>query len=195
MEKSPREKFDDTEKRERLLAEVEDILRTMPSQGDFTEDHDNAAPWIGRAAAAIQRWDVTYRMACQEAIRLLSSSTFVGSSCRALVRLLHQARADLRMEIGQQISMVIPSGNVFDYFVELRKVIEAARSEVFFVDAYLDAEFVPRYLPHVAKGVPIRLFGGPKKMATLLSSVDLFVKQSGTPITVRSSDKLHDRYL
>ena len=64
-----------------------------------------------------------------------------------------------------------------------------------FVDAYLDAEFVPRYLPHVAKGIPVRLLGGSKKMVTLLPAVDLFSQQHGAVISVRSSQNLHDRYV
>jgi hypothetical protein len=108
--------------------------------------------------------------------------------------LLNQARADLRMEVGP-LSVVLDKGQVFDYFDELRKVIEPARSDVFFVDPYLDAEFVTRYLPHVAAGAAVRLLGGPKRMHTLLPAVDLFTKQSGIPIQVRSSTDLHDRYL
>jgi hypothetical protein len=64
-----------------------------------------------------------------------------------LTSLLHQARADLRMDVGP-LSVVIDKGQVFDYFDELRKVIQPARSELFFVDPYLDAEFVPRYQTH-----------------------------------------------
>ena len=66
---------------------------------------------------------------------------------------------------------------------------------MFFVDPYLDADFVSRYLPYVAEGVSIRLLGGPKKRATLLPAVDSFAQQYGRPVTVRVSDGLHDRYL
>ena len=87
--------------------------------------------------------------------------------------------------------MVVAEGQVFEYFDELRKVIETARTDVFFVDPYLDAEFVSRYLPYVAEGVSIRLLGGPKKRATLLPAVDSFAQQSGRPVAVRVSDGLH----
>lgn len=60
---------------------------------------------------------------------------------------------------------------------------------------YLDAEFVSRYLPHVAEGVSIRLLGGPKKRATLLPAVDSFAQQAGRPVAVRVAGGLHDRYL
>ena len=85
-------------------------------------------------------------------------------------------------------------GQVFAYFDELRRLIEAAHSDLFFVDLYLDADFVPEYLPQVSKGAAVRLLGH-RKMGTLLPAVDLFVQQSGSAVAVRSSSKLHDRYL
>jgi hypothetical protein len=97
------------------------------------------------------------------------------------------------MEVGL-LSVAIPQGKVFDYFDEIRKLIEPARTEVFFVDPYLDTDFVSRYLPHVAKGVTVRLLTD-KKLTTLLPAIDLFVQQYGAVIQVRSSASLHDRYL
>ena len=41
----------------------------------------------------------------------------------------------------------------------------------------------------------IRLLSGSKKRATLLPAVESFAQQSGTPISVRVLDGLHDRYL
>jgi hypothetical protein len=65
---------------------------------------------------------------------------------------------------------------------------------VFWVDPYLDAEFVSRYLSHVAPGVAIRLLAR-EKLATLLPAVDAFSQQTGVPISVRSAPGFHDRYL
>jgi hypothetical protein len=112
----------------------------------------------------------------------------------AIKTLLHQARAALRFETGQA-SVVVAQGRVFEYFDEVRKLVATARNELFFVDAYLDADFVVRYLPHAAAGVSVRLLTSPAKLAMLLPAVDLFVRESGTPVSVRSSAGLHDRFL
>ena len=66
---------------------------------------------------------------------------------------------------------------------------------MFFVDPYLDADFVSKYLPHVAEVVSIRLLSGSKKRATLLPPSRPSEQQFGRPISVRVSDGLHDRYL
>jgi hypothetical protein len=75
-------------------------------------------------------------------------------------------------------NIAISQGQVFDYFHEIRQTLELANEEVFFVDPYLDAEFISRYLPHARAGVAIRLLASDKgKLARLLPAVDLFSQQ------------------
>ena len=184
--------------KDQLLAEIEDILRRKPPREDFETRSEEGVVWVGRAAAAITRWDMPRYISVNAAVDDINTfpvdmtRTIKGLS--KLTAMLQQARADLRMDVGP-LSVVIQKGQTFDYFEEVRKVIETARSDVFFVDPYLDADFVSRYLPYVAKGTTVRLLGGPKRMATLLPAVDLFRQQSGIHIQVRSSKDIHDRYL
>ncbi len=91
-------------------------------------------------------------------------------------------------------NVAVGQGMVFDYFDEIRKAIELATQDLLFVDPYLDAEFVSRYLPHVQAGVTVRLLAN-KKLAKLLPAVEAFVKQHGARIEVRAALNFHDRYL
>ena len=81
--------------------------------------------------------DVTF---CQ--LQLEGFRTMRNGFQRALA-LLHEARHDLRMETVGPVSVPLAHGQVFDYFDEVRKVIEMAKQDLLFVDPYLDAEFVP----------------------------------------------------
>jgi hypothetical protein len=98
------------------------------------------------------------------------------------------------METVGPLSVAVAHGHIFDYFDELRRVIEGAKQDLLFVDPYLDSEFVSRYLTHVSKGVTIRLLAR-EKLSTLLPAVDLFAKQSQSTIQVRSAPHFHDRYV
>jgi hypothetical protein len=91
--------------------------------------------------------------------------------------------------------MVLPEGGTFDYFDEIRKVIATAATELFFVDPYLDAEFVSRYLIHANKGQAIRLLTSSKKEQSLLTAVDAFIAQYKHPVEVRINNAIHDRFL
>jgi hypothetical protein len=108
--------------------------------------------------------------------------------------ILHQARHDLRLKTVGPLTVAVDQGAMFDYFDEVRKLIETAKSELLFVDPYLEAEFVSRYLPHVAQGVKVRLLTR-ERPSTLLPAVEAFRLQSKLVIEVRSTSGLHDRYV
>ena len=98
------------------------------------------------------------------------------------------------METVGPLSVAVPSGGVYDYFDEVRKIVEAAREDILFVDPYLDAEFVSRYLVHIGASIQTRLLTR-EKLSTLLPAVDTFVKQSSRRVEVRSARGFHDRYV
>lgn len=181
---------------EQLLAEVEDLLRNAPPLGAFLQRADTNLTWLGRFSAVMRAWDSTRSAEVLNNQTLLESmDTFkVVEGFRRSMTLLHEARHDLRMETVGPLSVAVAHGQVFDYFDEVRKVIEGAKQDLLFVDPYLDAEFVSRYLSHVSQGVTARLLTR-ERLATLLPAVDLFARQSKLAIQVRSAPHFHDRYV
>jgi hypothetical protein len=130
---------------EQLLAEIEDILKTLPkaeSLGEFAQNFE----WLGRATAVIGEWNPI-----------------------------------LMPGFGSAIN-------------ELHRGVELATSDVFFVDPYLDAEFVGTYLPHISKGVGVRLLAR-EQIATLKPSVEMYCKQTRATVEVRSAKNFHDRFV
>lgn len=178
---------------EQLLAEIEDILRTMPTTHSLGVGDEDALAWLGRAAASVHEWDFIKGASFDLSLGRIGSRNYV-SGIREVRVLLHQARHDLRMKTVGPLSVNLDKGAVFDYFDEVRQVIELARTDVLFIDPYLDAEFVSRYLPHVCSGVTVRLLGR-ERMASLTSAVGVFRTQSSLAIEVRSAQGFHDRYL
>jgi hypothetical protein len=187
--------------KEQLLAEIEDVLRTMPTMEDFDNESESNPSWLGTAAAVIAAWDILQTPFAHQHIRAIEKYADLDkrflhdrSSYRSLKGLLHQARTSLRMQTVGALSISVPTGGVFDYFDEIRKIIEEAREDLLFVDPYLEAEFVSRYLSHVTDGVTVRLLAS-KKLPPLLSALDAFVAQHKTVVYVRSCHDLHDRYV
>jgi hypothetical protein len=179
---------------ETLLAEVEDIIRTMPSRETMGHDDPDTLAWVGRASAVVHAADpIRASVTFDNHARNLGTSGHYNSAVRGVVTMLHHIRHELRMKIGTPSSVAISAGGMFDYFDEIRKVISEARSDLLFVDPYLDAEFVSRYLPHVVEGTTVRLLGR-ERMSTLVPAAELMQQQSGITITVRSAGSFHDRY-
>ncbi|APW42111.1 hypothetical protein [Rhodoferax saidenbachensis] len=182
---------------DQLLFEVEDVLRTMPPAQSLGNDDFEVLAWLGRASAAVHAWDPLKAVALFDShVGRLSSAGArdFNSAMRGVLVMLHQARNDLRMKTTGPLSVGVVKGSVFEYFDEIRRVIEVARSDLLFVDPFLDAEFTSRYLPFVASGTSVRLLGR-EKIPGLVAAVGLFAAQHGLSITVRSSGGLHDRYI
>lgn len=181
---------------EQLLVEVEDLLRTVPDQSTIRHDLDVNHAWLGRASAIVQEASAPLAIAFAGNLRTFwgtQSGLEAQRALRAMLTQLHQVRQGLRLKVGP-VAVAVERGAVFDYYDEIRKVIEGAKVDLFFVDPYLDAEFVSRYLHSVVAGVSVRLLGK-EKMSTLLPAVDLFRHQSGTNIEIRKAVSGHDRFI
>ncbi len=180
---------------EQILGEVEELLRTLPPTSVFIQKPEETAEWCGRAGAVFALVGPTHSVEFFATMQRLRSDRH--SQDRALLdlpRLLHQARYALRMQTVGPASTAIGTGAVFHYFDEVRQIIEGAASDLLFVDPYLDAEFVARFLPHAKPGVPIRLLTR-KGVDKLVPAVHLFASQTGARIAVRGSADLHDRFV
>ena len=182
--------------KEELLAEVEDLLRTMPHRATITHNLDENFSWFGRVAAVLEAWDPLkggmVKLSIDRVHRQGARETEAGM--KNILTVLHQARHTLRMETVGPANIAIDQGRVFDYFDEIRKGIESAKKDIFFVDPYLDAEFVAKYLGNVADGVNIRLLTK-QKLETLLPAADAYSAQFERPIEIRSTADIHDRFV
>lgn len=133
-----------------MLAEIEDVLRTMPPLHTLRNDTPEAWSWMGRAASAITLWDSASGVRARTCVKLMQNYNIAIANRGhiQLMVLLEEARSNLRFHTIGPVNSAIGQGAVFDYFDEIRKIIELAKTDLPFIDPYLDAEFVPRYLPH-----------------------------------------------
>lgn len=178
-------------KDEELLAEVEDLIRTIPNWR-----LNESLQWKGRALAVLERWSPVAAVKAEVVLDEIHGYAGArGEKARDDIQvILHHAQYDLRMKTVGPLTVVADGGSTFEYFDEIRKVIEMAQQDVFFVDPYLDAEFVTRYLPQVRGGVSVRLLSN-VKITALVPAVDMFTQEHGTTIEVRSFKDMHDRFL
>ncbi|HEY4363113.1 MAG TPA: hypothetical protein VGN17_19245 [Bryobacteraceae bacterium] len=181
---------------EQLLVEIEEILRTIPPRATIRHENPENIAWFGRASAALETWNPSKCDLLREWLDQIlgMNGHLANQGLQKLVMLLHQARHNLIAQLPGAGNVSVSRGMVFDYFDEIRKIIQLANSDLLFIDPYLDAGFVSRYLPHVAAGVTIRLLAR-EKLATLLPAVDAFAQQAGRRVEVRSAANFHDRYV
>jgi hypothetical protein len=182
--------------KDQLLAEIDEVIRTMPPRAEIRKQTPSNMAWFGRAFAALNKWNSIQAIYAQQYVDEIFNVRIAPDLNNGLARysmVLHQAHNDLRMEIGSSPA-VVGQGMVFEYFDAVRKIIETASVDILFVDPYLDAEFVSRYLFHVRAGTRIRLLGR-HKVDSLTAALDMWTRQTGSMVELRLSANLHDRYV
>lgn len=116
--------------KEQLLMEIEDVIKTMPPPGTIRHDTQENHAWFGRASAAIEKWNPSKSGLVREHLDLFFSNGHIratGFGLSKLLALLHQAQNDLRMETTGPVSVSVAHKMVFDYFDEIRKILELAK--------------------------------------------------------------------
>jgi hypothetical protein len=182
---------------ERLLAELDAILRDEPPRAEIRHQTVVNERWFGRAAAAIHRWN-SFKGVAWEALRREMHSSIPGGAKGAmaavsqLISMLHEARFDLQHRLGHPMGVSIAQGQPYHFFDEVRKIVETARSDLFFIDRYLEADFVSRYMPYVMKGTTVRLLAR-EGIPRLKPAIELFASQSGLTVQIRSTQNIHER--
>ena len=178
-----------------FAAHFDALVRSMPPIATLRNDSQENHEWLGLAAHLVQQTDnirgLTFRM---EMARLYNGlNRMPGDTEKLLVSMVQQCKMEWRFKSSGPLAVAFEPCRPFDYFDEVRKYIESASTEVFFIDPYMDAEFVSRYLPFVKPGVAVRILGSNRIMA-LKAAVEMYSAQSGTAIALRHS-MFHDRYL
>lgn len=144
---------------EQLLGEFDELIRSMPSDKDMLAGADDALRWSGHASALVRSWDSGKAISFDMKIEQLTgyASMDPRQQLRMIKAILYEARSTLQMEAIGPMAIAIGKGSTFDYFDELRKIIELATEDILFVDPYMDADFIARYMPYVRPGIAIRL--------------------------------------
>lgn len=198
MSKRTRLSLDDRE----LLFALDELVRTKPDGyavlSSTPENHD----WVGRARALIGAWDqsrdITFGLHTDalfaQGLNPLVTQNAALTAFAKVMNTIQEARNELRLITGGRVSGAFDAGQPFAFYDELRKVIETAQSDVLFVDRYMGADFASSYLPHVRRGVSVKLLTQ-KLLDKLTASVAAFVLQTPLSIAIRSSDNFHGRFL
>lgn len=184
-----------------VLAEIEDVIRSMPQRDKLHWDSPDILAWCGRATAAMHNWDGgAGRVAWDFALHDLRTGRASANAPARIITMLHQAQSDLRMKTIGPINVAIGQGQVFAYMETMRKLIQMANSDLLFVDRYIDGGFVSDYLPHITAGVRVRILTRRDKqtamhLATLLPMAKAYATQYSQRVEIRSHNGFHDRLL
>jgi len=183
---------------EKVLREIEELLRTLPSEVDFRAESDDILLWRAASLALVSIKPVRPDLAAigpqWSNFDLKKNLNYKTNIRNELFVLLHQVRRQILLERDVTTGTSVEAGKVFDYFNDVRRRIGLAVSSLYFVDPYLDADFVARFLAPLDPNLEVRLLTSNKRIGSLLPAVDTLSSQTKMAIQVREAP-FHDRYV
>lgn len=179
-----------------LLGEVTELIRTAPPANIHHASTPESMEWQGRAAAILRRMSIAEGIKVNiELSKMRNAMARIAYEGHAeVMAMLHAARYELMLRTGGPQTVAVSAGSPHDYFDALRRVIEEARADLLFVDCYMGAEFISKYMGHIAVGTSVRLLTR-ERLSSLVPAALAFTEQYGLGIAVRSIDEIHDRYV
>ena len=157
--------------KEQILAEIEDVIRAMPDPDKLGWDSPEVLAWFGRAGAAIENWSMPHMVYWNSAVIAVRKGMVRDDGKAKVIILLHQAQNDLRMKTTGPVNVAIGHGYVFDYMDTMRKIIGQAKTDIMFVDRYMNANFISQYLDFAGDGVGIWLLSNFARVSPTCSMI------------------------
>lgn len=168
---------------------------------------DQAMEWYAKVVGIVSAFD---RIDAVPLHAMLSDLTRVNGAANSPFAAAHRAdtcnrflaevralKIRLQLQTNAFATRQVARGEVHNYFEEIRGIINGASKDLLFIDPYIDADFVTRYLPQVPQGVTIRLLTSERQAASLSASLVLYREQHEIQVEIKSlpDRSLHDRHL
>jgi len=87
---------------------------------------------------------------------------------------------------------VYEKGQVYDFYTDIRNITQAAKSEVFIIDAYANEEVLDLYLEKLPTAIQMRILTKEAK-GNFMTVAQKFKQKPGVSFEVRQSQDAHDR--
>lgn len=189
---------------EQCVVALSEALRERPDDSASGE----AVAWFGEVMGIISAFSESEALPFSTLLGRISHADdmfgprSLSASLRESARREFMARAQallkrLRLETNQFETRHFETGQRYDYFEEIRTLISGATSDVLFVDRYIDAIFVRRYMPQIPTSVTARLLTSAGSAVGTREALVLYLDEHDCNVELRSfpNGAIHDRHL
>ena len=186
---------------EALYMQLGRLVETMPNL-NLAQYPPEIYQWLGRADALISEVGNAVDIALfKTAVSSINQTAMRWKAGQDIAILVHRALAvaELRAPVSAQ-GAFIASGNSFDAFAAVGKVLKSASRDILIVDPYMDEKALTDFAPLAGEGVSIRLLADESaQKPSLIPAAQRWATQYGAarPLSVRlaAARTLHDRVI
>lgn len=150
--------------------------------------------WLAEAQTVVSQWNADEGRSFKHSVDMLVSRISRREHYAKVVMTIQRAIATLESSGPPDTQQVFGPGAVYDFFKALRGLVQSAKSELFVVDPYLNADIFDAYLTGIDAQVSVRLLAS-RYEADLRTASQRFIAQHQQQLEVRKSPSLHDRVI
>lgn len=156
----------------------------------------NQRQWLAEAGALIGKVNSEKKTFYKTLMLVLHSNwEFAIQNIQGIVMdLVEELKLDLELSGEANIGTVYAEGEVYNFYADLKEIVNSAKSHILLVDPYFNGEAFDHYLSDVDKSVEIQIIAD-KFSTNVKTYVDRHRKQFRSTIELRSSQRIHDRIL
>jgi len=110
------------------------------------------------------------------------------------VDVIEEIKLELELSGRAEVGNAYATGEIYNFFHDLKSIVNGAKSEIFLIDPYFDGEAFNNYLADVKNNVNVRIFTD-RHTQDVKVYIDKHQAQFNSQITLKKYKKLHDRLI
>ncbi len=179
-----------------LLLKLKEVLDHAPQFGDrpIFEVNTPQRQWLAEAGALLSRLGIGKQTQFRASFGALAQcwkpaiNQIMGQVLDAIEELKLELELDGRTEFGSAYA----PGDIYRFFADLKKIINAAKNDLMVVDPYFDGRAFDAYLTAAPSGISVYLLAD-RYASDVANYVTNHRAQYKSAIELRTSKELHDR--
>lgn len=177
-----------------LLEKLKALLQSMPPLEGRGQYSNEQYSWLGQANALMHEWDEIKSIPFKSAVNGMLHNLNRSGNFGVVVAFIHDVIARVENSLPQEADQVFGPGAAYDFFRALNDLVSTAKTQLWVVDPYLDAEVFDGYMQALNPGISARLLTA-KYLNNVRVAAEKYQAQFGSAIEIRSSNDIHDRVI
>ena len=177
-----------------MLEKLKQTLVQMPDLVSFNKSNPAHTQWIGRTLALIRQVNPNDAFKFELQAQMVGNDFLKANHYTEMRSVLEMVIATLELKNPEETQKVYGPGAQYDFYRDLKRIIEGASKSVFIVDPYINTELFDLYVEKIKNGTNVRLLTSNFDPATEAVIKKYQAKPSICFRAKRSSD-IHDRII
>ena len=180
--------------RKMMLEKLKQTLVQMPDLASFNKSNPAHTQWIGRTLALIRQVNPNDAFKFELAAGMVGIDIHKERNYTEMRFVLEMVIATLELQNPEETQKVYGPGAQYDFYRDLKRIIEGARKSVFIVDPYINTELFDLYVEKIKNGTNVRLLTSKFDSATE-AVIKKYEAKSSICFQAKRSPDIHDRVI